>query len=70
MNDYHKSVDDHSIAISELTKQLNNAIDDKNTYNDTIAGLRILIGIYENKSLFNRIINKKVDLDSKEHDLL
>ena len=40
------------------------------THIKILEGLRILISIYKNKSLFNRIINKKTTLDSKEYDLL
>ncbi|MCL2115931.1 MAG: hypothetical protein FWH29_06900 [Methanobrevibacter sp.] len=56
--------------ITDLTKQLNKAIDDKNIYKDTIAGLHILIGKYKNRNIIERLMNKKPTLDKDDTKLI
>lgn len=74
---YEVTIDNNNLTVSEFTKQindltnrLNSAIDDKNTYKDTIAGLKILLGKYQNRNLLNRILNKPLTITNDDDNLI
>ena len=65
-----KIIADLNNEIADFTKQLNNAINDKNTFKDTIAGLNILLGKYKNRNFLDRLLNRKPSLDKEDQKLI
>lgn len=74
---YETTIDNNNLTVAEFSKQindltnrLNSAIDDKNSYKDTIAGLQILIGKYKNRNLFDRLLNRQLKLNKDDQHLI
>jgi chromosome segregation ATPase len=68
LDEKEKTITNQTEQLTNLFSQLDKAINDKNDYKTTIAGLRILIEKYKNRGIIERIFNNPIKLTEEDKE--